>query len=71
MKSYGCVFCNDMRNIQPASYINSDDSEFRKWIGKARAKKKFILNLRDEFVVIDKCPQCGYEFTEEDYNSYM
>ena len=71
MKSYGCIFCNDMRNIQPASYIDGDDSEFKIWIGKARVKKKFVLNSRDKFFVVDKCPQCGYEFTEEDYNSYM
>ena len=66
----GCEFCRDLRNIQPASFIGGGDEEFRKWIEEARKHKKFILNLRDKFVVVDECPMCGYEFTEEDYDSY-
>ena len=23
------------------------------------------------FAIIDKCPECEYEFTEEDYDSYL
>ena len=28
--------------------------------------------IRDErvFDIVDKCPMCGYKFTEEDYDSY-
>lgn len=70
MKPYGCDFCNDLRNIEPAKYINSGDEEFREWIKKAKEKKKFILDLGDEFAIVDKCPMCRYEFTEEDYDSY-
>ena len=70
MKPYGCDFCNDLRNIEPASYIGGGDEEFKKWIEKAREEKKFILDLGDEFAIVDKCPKCGYEFTEEDYDSY-
>ena len=70
MKPYKCDFCNDLRNIQPASYIGGGSDEFKKWIEKARKEKKFILDLGDKFVIVDKCPKCGYEFTEEDYDSY-
>lgn len=70
MKSCGCEFCNDLRNIEPASYIGGGDKEFKEWIDKAREEKKFILDLGDKFAIIDKCPKCGYEFTEEDYDIY-
>ena len=37
--------------------------------------KKFIYHFRDGkdmvFAIIDKCPECEYEFTEEDYDSYL
>ena len=71
MKIYGCKFCNDLRNIEPASDISGDDDNFKKWINKAIEKKKFILVLKDKFVIVDKCPKCGYGFTEEDYDSYL
>lgn len=70
MKPCGCEFCNDLRNIQPASYIGGGDKEFKEWIMKAREQKKFIWDLGDEFAVVDKCPKCEYEFAEEDYDSY-
>jgi len=70
MKSYGCDFCNDLRNIEPASYISGGDEEFQKWINEAREQKKFILDLGDKFAIIDECPKCGYKFTEEDYDNY-
>ena len=69
-KMCGCEFCNDLRNIEPAKYIDSGDEEFKEWIKKAREQKKFVLELEDSFTIIDKCPECGYEFTEEDYDSY-
>ena len=68
---YGCDFCNDLRNVEPASYIGGGDEEFRKWIEEARKKKQFLLDLGNgEFSIIDKCPKCGYIFTEEDYDYY-
>ena len=70
MKEYGCDFCTDLRNIEPAKYIGGGDNEFKEWIRKAREQKKFILDLEDEFVIVDKCPVCGYEFIEADYDSY-
>lgn len=70
MKPYKCDFCNDLRNIQPASYIGGGSDEFKKWIEKAREEKKFILDLVDKLVIVDKCLKCGYEFTVEDYDSY-
>lgn len=66
----GCDFCTDLRNIEPAKYIGGGDEEFEKWIAKAREKKKFILDTKDEFIVVDECPVCGYRFTEEDYDNY-
>lgn len=68
-------FCNDLRNIEPAKYIGSDDEELQKFCKEADNKKKFIYHYKDGehtiFVIIDKCPNCEYEFTEEDYDSYM
>ena len=70
MRPCGCDFCNDLRNIQPAKYIDSDNVHFQKWIKPAREQKKFILDLGDLLEIIDECPKCGYKFTEEDYDSY-
>lgn len=66
-----CDFCSDLRNIEPAKYIGGGDMTFQKWINKAREKKKFILETKDEFVVVDECPVCGYKFTEEDYDGNL
>lgn len=75
MKQCGCIFCNDLRNIEPAKYIGSDDEELQDFLNEANDKKKFIYHFRDSdnmiFVKINKCPECGYEFTEEDYDSYI
>ena len=71
MKSCGCDFCNDLRNIEPAKYIGGGDEEFKEWIEKEKKQKNFILDLGDKFAIIDRCPECGYKFTEEDYDSYM
>lgn len=70
MKEYGCDFCTDLRNIEPAKYIGGGDEEFKERISKAREQKKFILDLGDKFAIVDECPMCGYKFTEEDYDSY-
>ena len=71
MKQCGCSFCNDLRNIEPANYISGGDEEFKEWIAQAREQKKFILDLGDnKFAIVDECPECGYKFTEEDYDSY-
>lgn len=70
MRPCGCAFCNDLRNIQPAKYLDGGDEEFQKRIKEARKHKKFILELSDKFVIVDECPKCGYKFTEEDYDSY-
>lgn len=74
MKQCGCDFCNDLRNIEPANYISGGDEEIQEFLKRAREKKQFIhhyhmfggMVLR----IVDKCPVCGYQFTEEDYASY-
>lgn len=68
-----CDFCNDLRNIEPASYLGGGDAEFQEWIKEKRKKKAFIMyhNIDDEFVeliVVEKCPVCGHVFTEEEYD---
>ena len=79
MKSCGCEYCNDLRHISPAKYIGVDNlpkyDDARIFIEDAANNKKFIWATFDEnddriFVIVDKCPLCGYEFDEEDYDSY-
>lgn len=74
MKPCGCEFCNDLRNIEPAKYIGGGGEELKEFIKKATENKQFIYHYRvDEgmmFMVVDKCPVCRYEFTEEDYDIY-
>lgn len=74
MKEYGCDYCHDLRNIEPASYVSSDDPELRKFIYKARAEKRFLHHFTVDgekyMQAIDSCPICGYRFTVEDYTSY-
>lgn len=73
-EEHGCPFCNDMRNIEPASYIGGGDDEFKNYIAKARENKQFIYHFYENgeswIGVIKKCPVCGYEFTKEDYDNY-
>lgn len=75
MKSCGCMFCNDLRNIEPAKYIGGGDKELQDFCKEADIKKQFIYHYKDGeymvFAIVNKCPECGYEFTEEDYNSYI
>lgn len=70
MKQSGCDFCNDLRNIQPAKFVGGGNKTFKEWITKTMEEKKFLVDLGDKFAIVDKCPMCGYEFTEEDYDSY-
>lgn len=71
MKPCGCDFCNDLRNIQPAGYIGGGNEEFRKTILEAHEQKKFLLIGKHIFCVVNQCPICGYEFSDEDYDSYF
>lgn len=74
MKPCGCDFCNDLRNIEPAKYIGGGDEGLREFIEKAMKDKRFIYHYHKDdgimFIVVECCPVCGYEFTEEDYDSY-
>lgn len=73
MKPCGCEWCNNLINVQPARYIGAskDDTKFYEFIEKAKAEKQFIHIEDDMACIIHKCPVCGYEFTEEDYDSYL
>jgi hypothetical protein len=75
LKSCGCDFCNDLRNIEPAKYIGGGDKKTKEFLDKAKKEKRFIYhyNMYGTTVmeITDKCPNCGYEFTEEDYDSYL
>ena len=75
MKSCGCKFCNDLRNIEPAKYIGGGDEDLQKFLKEAANNKQFIYHFTEGkdmvFAIVDKCPECGYEFTEEDYDSYL
>ena len=35
-----CDFCNDLRNIEPASYLGGGDAEFQEWIKEKRKKNE-------------------------------
>ena len=74
MKQCGCDFCNDLINIEPAKYISGGPEEAQEFLNKAKENKNFILWSREEnnwvLTIVDKCPVCGYELTEEDYDSY-
>lgn len=67
-----CDFCEDLRNIEPASYLGGGDEEFQSWIREMRKKKAFIwVRSADdgyELSAVEKCPVCGHVFTEEEYN---
>ena len=75
LKHHGCEFCNDLRNIEPAKYIGCSDKNLQEFIKEAEKEKKFIYHFKDEneayLAVVNKCPKCGYEFTEDDYDSYI
>ena len=71
----GCDYCNDLRNIEPAKYIGGGNKKLKNFITKAHNNKKFISITRQRngvvfFEIVDKCPMCGHEFTEEDYDNY-
>ena len=71
----GCDYCNDLRCIEPAKYVWCDDEETQAQILEARDNKQFIGHfyedgLPSEDYIMIGCPECGYVFTEEDYDSY-
>ena len=79
MKPCGCEYCNDLRFISPAKYIGVSnlpkDDETRIFVEEAAKNKKFICDTFNKdgnhvLIIVDKCPVCGYEFNEEDYDSY-
>lgn len=74
MITSGCDYCNDLRHVEPAKYIGGCDKELKVFITKARENKKFISIKRNDegvlFEIVDKCPMCRHEFTEEDYDNY-
>ena len=75
MITSGCDYCNDLRNIEPAKYIGGGNKKLKNFITKAHNNKKFISITRQRngvtfFEIVDKCPMCGREFTEEDYDNY-
>ena len=79
MKPCGCEYCNDLRFISPAKYIGVSnlpkDDETRIFVEEAAKNKKFISDTFNKdgnhvLIIVDKCPVCGYEFNEEDYDSY-
>ena len=74
MKPCGCDFCNDLRNIEPAKYIGGGSESLQKFIEGAKKEKAFIYHYpyADGTMLkkITECPECGYTFTEEDYDSY-
>lgn len=70
MQGKGCDFCRDLRNIQPASYVDGGDDEFQEWIKKCRECKAFIIMGKEFFTATHECPVCGKIFTDGDYDSY-
>lgn len=56
-------------NVQQA--INIVNEEFRKTILEAHEQKKSLLIGKHIFCVVNQCPICGYEFSDEDYDSYF
>ena len=53
MKKNGCDFCNDLRNVEPAKYIHSEDKGLQEFLEKADKNKKFItiLHKQDETIL--------------------
>ena len=39
MKRNGCDFCNDLRNVEPAKYIHSEDKGLQEFLEKADKNK--------------------------------
>lgn len=75
IEAFGCDYCRDLRNIEPASYVGGGDDEFKAFIQRARDNKQFLHFCYNDdgdkcFEVVECCPRCGYKFTEKDYDSY-
>ena len=45
MKSCGCKFCNDLRNIEPAKYIGGGDEDLQKFLKEAANDKKIHISF--------------------------
>ena len=72
-----CAFCSDLRNIEPAHslWLGDEEGNIEGWLQEARDNKNFVhvgnvVADSISFTVIDKCPVCGYVFTEEDYDQF-
>lgn len=50
MKSCGCTFCNDLRNIEPAKYIGSDDEELQNFVKKLIIKRNLFIIIKMESI---------------------
>ena len=52
-----------------------DDEEMKEMLKEEDEKKKFIRHFKNSaeiyFAEVSTCPKCGYEFTEEDYDTYI
>ena len=71
-KNGGCDFCKEIVNIEPAKSVACDgtDKEQVEFLEKAKREKKFLWFTNEYVAIVDKCPVCGHEFTEEDYDNY-
>ena len=69
-----CGYCSDWRCVAPAYSIDfrGSDDELGVWLAKAQKEKKFVsqwlIHGVAHFAIVEKCPECGYEFTERDYD---
>ncbi len=72
----GCDWCNDLRNIEPAKYIDIYDEEAKQWLVEQDKLKHFIYIDRSNpetihMIALLECSRCGHVFTREDYDSYF
>lgn len=67
-----CEWCEDLRNVQPARYIGTDEPELKAWLEQRDKEKQFVYIYHKEncFYVVTECPYCHHVFTAEDYDSY-
>lgn len=71
-----CVWCEDLRNVEPAKYISFSSGEDPEWLQSAKKRKAFLHLQKDKdeiiFYEMVKCPYCGQQFegNEELYDEY-
>lgn len=72
MNSCGCSWCSNVKNIQPAKYIdNLENEEDIKMFEKLKEEKAFVHFVSPTiFEVVKQCPKCGYMLSKKDYDSY-